>query len=258
MVHPIEQIADKEFAKSGKGLMALFAIGATHIFLGIKIETVKVSIPWFVELSVSNPERIILMYMLLVCYALYRYYLHTEIDYCEVRAQALSNLFNSWIGKTLTRNYVFSENCYSEATTFYNSEKKAFTVNINGYSGSDDEIPTEIMSIIVKDRSTLLLSLSWDQRLSNSPLYAWHKFKDVFGLKSPSPYDGRDDENCFETQTTQLVNRKITFPIGTLLFFYTLKTCFLTPKALDYILPFILNFSVMYYLLFTLLYRHFN
>lgn len=99
-----------DFPKSGKGLWILFCIGVFYQVVGVVFSDTSLEIPWFPKVTLEHPERIFVLYCLMLFFALYRYYLHNQFLFFEFAAEALEWSFqNSIWGRKFIRRYIFEE-----------------------------------------------------------------------------------------------------------------------------------------------------
>ncbi|MCC4854439.1 hypothetical protein LMH78_01360 [Vibrio lentus] len=110
-LNPIERITDPTFTSSSKGLMTLFCIGVAHQVIGIKITESQIAIPWLPKVEFLHPEKLSILFIVLVLYAVFRYLLHQKPTLKELNIRALKEgLSSNWIGKWFVFKYILHHN----------------------------------------------------------------------------------------------------------------------------------------------------
>lgn len=84
---------------SSRGLLSLFAIGFVPLFLGITVESFKLDIPWLTTISVESPEKVAIIYCIIVVFSVFRFAKRNEKSFQDITERCLSNFIFSRLAR---------------------------------------------------------------------------------------------------------------------------------------------------------------
>ncbi|MEZ8115199.1 hypothetical protein ACED44_09685 [Vibrio splendidus] len=243
-LNPIERITDPTFTSSSRGLMTLFCIGAVHQVIGIKITESQIAIPWFPKVEFLHPEKLSMLFIVLVLYATFRYLLHQKPTLKELNIRSLKEgLSSNWIGKWFVFKYILHHNdkpliiegespvikdC--RAISLGTFQDKDFPVSEWFYLEFDNSI------FVNRASAKVHLAIGKSQKPLNDPDIPkyWGKF---------NTYDTDADNETFSLNAIESFRLRALMILINL--YLTLGLMKRSPLAFDFLLPVILNLGLV-------------
>lgn len=251
-LNPIERITDPSFTSSSKGLMTLFCIGVVHQVIGIEVTESQIAIPWFPKVEFLHPEKLSMLFIILVLYAVFRYVLHQKPTLKELNIRSLKEgLSSNWIGKWFVFKYILHH--YDKPLIKDDQSpviKDCRAVSLGTFQDRDfpasEWFYLEFDNSVFVNRASAKINhaLGKEQKPLNDPdaPTLWGKFNN---------YDTDADEATLSLNTIDSFRLRSLLVLINL--YFTLGLMKRSPLAFDFLLPVILNLGLVihYFVSFT-------
>jgi hypothetical protein len=237
-----------DFPKSGRGLWILFSIGVIYQVVGINFSDSSIEIPWFPKITLQHPERIILLYTVMLFFALYRYYLHNQEIFINFWSEAFEwSLKNSKLGNWFVRKFIFGKDCgpfvvsRGQISSVENVKHSQVTIRSDFTSdGGENEDGNFSVSFLLFFTVGQDLSCSFHEHFSQGHYYeVLDRYKAIWRLE-------RLDSNYYASEGRFAWNLRL---------FIVLLTLVGLPKIIgrnvvnfEHVLPFFANTCLLFYL----------
>jgi len=241
----VEKMTEPSFTSSSKGLMTLFCIGVIHQTVGIEFIDTAITIPWLPKIEFLHAERLFDLYLAFVAYATYRYTLHSLPTLRAINARSLSKgLKETTRGKRFIRKYVTTSDDYLVSEPVVGEGSNNTSISINIY-GEEDSPSTDIFTIEFVD-SVNVNSAKYQSHIAlGSYDYVDHK---SWGGFRNTDTDGTWEYFASRTKPSLGLRARL----GWLNLTFTLSLMPRSPFGFDFLMPLVLNVSLLVYCLSTM------
>lgn len=229
---------------TARGLLLLFMLGFLPLFLGLEIQNFSINLPWLITAEINNPERFIYFYCIAVVYSVYRYYLSNRSLTVCFRAQSIQNfLDNSIFGKHFVNRYIFA--CNDIYSTNLEENSNSCSIEVRGYSASEDGVPTESFTITIMPKNKWAISAYAPMWLESPFAIRAKEWGAVFHM---GVVQEEDDTNYLSADKVNLAPGKVTKILAFWSCLFSAKTLVQDAKFIDFYMPILLNLALVNYI----------